>query len=87
MEVFVIILALLVSTAIGAGIGFYVASKWQFYIKIAKKEDYEAKLKELEGVLDQMMSETNEDGEQYRPYDMFPPNIEPEYGLPKPLKR
>lgn len=86
MEVFVILLALGVSTAIGAVIGFYVASKWQFYIKVARKEDYEAKLKDLEAMLDQLMAEPEDKGPEYKPYDMFPPNLDPEYGLPRSMK-
>ena len=86
MEVFIIILALGVSTAIGAGIGFYVASKWQFYLKIAKKEDYEVKVKELEEMLEQLMAEPEDKGPEYKPFDMFPPNLDPEYGLPRSLK-
>ena len=86
MEVFVIILALGVSTAIGAVIGFIVASKWQFYIKVAKKEDYEAKLKDLEAMLADLMNEPEEQSPGYKPYDMFPPNLDPEYGLPRSLK-
>ena len=86
MEVFIILLALGVSTAIGAVIGFVVASKWQFYIKVAKKEDYEAKLKDLEAMLADLMKEPEEQSPGYKPYDMFPPNLDPEYGLPRSLK-
>ena len=86
MEVFVILLALGVSTAIGAVIGFYVASKWQFYIKVARKEDYELKLQELEEMLEKLMTEPEEKGPEYKPFDMFPPNLDPEYGLPRSLK-
>jgi uncharacterized protein YneF (UPF0154 family) len=86
MEVFIILLALGVSTAIGAVIGFYVASKWQFYIKIARKEDYEVKLKELEDMLQNLMGEANDKGPEYKPFDMFPPNLDPEYGLPRSMK-
>ena len=86
MEVFIIILALGVSTAIGAVIGFVVASKWQFYIRIAKKEDYEARVKDLEALILQMMDENEEKGPEYKPFDMFPPNLDPEYGLPRSLK-
>lgn len=86
MEVLIILLALGVSTAIGAVIGFYVASKWQFYIKIAKKDDYEAKLKDLEAMLADLMKEPADQGPNYKPFDMFPPNLDPEYGLPRSLK-
>jgi hypothetical protein len=86
MEVFIILLALGVSTAIGAGVGFYVASKWQFYIKIARKEDYEAKLIELEKIIENMVANAEPEGANYSAYDMFPPNLNPEYGLPRSIK-
>jgi len=87
MEIFIILLALGVSTVTGAGIGFFVATQWQFYLKVSRKEDYEAKLKELERMMEELLAEPKPEPEEYRPYDMFPPNIEPEYGLPKSLKR
>jgi tetrahydromethanopterin S-methyltransferase subunit B len=86
MDIFIILLALLVATAIGAGVGFYVASKWQFYIKVAKKEDYEEKLKELEKIIENMVAGAEPEGPNYNPFDMFPPNLDPEYGLPRSMK-
>jgi hypothetical protein len=86
MEIFIILLALGVSTVIGAGVGFYVASKWQFYIKVTKKEDYEQKLKELEKIIENMVVDSEPEGPNYKPFDMFPPNLDPEYGLPRSLK-
>jgi hypothetical protein len=86
MDIFIILLALGVSTAIGAGVGFYVASTWHFYIKIARKEDYEAKLKELEKIIDNMVVGAEPEGPNYSAFDMFPPNLNPEYGLPRSMK-
>lgn len=86
MEIFIILLALGVSTAVGAGIGFFVATQWQFYLKVSRKEDYEAKLKDLEDMLDKLMVEPEDTSPTYKPYDMFPPNINPEYGLPRSMK-
>jgi hypothetical protein len=87
MDIFIILLALGVSTAIGAGIGFFVATQWQFYLKISRKEDYEVKLQELERMMDTLMAEPKDQSVDYSAYDMFPPNIDPEYGLPKSIKR
>jgi hypothetical protein len=86
MDIFIILLALGVSTVIGAGIGFVVASKWQFYIKVTRKEDYEVKLQELEKIIETMVADAKPDGVNYSAYDMFPPNLDPEYGLPRSLK-
>jgi hypothetical protein len=87
MQIFIILLALGVSTAIGAVIGFYVASRWQFHLKISRKDDYEAKLQELEKIIDNMVADAEVEGPEYNPFDMFPPNISPEYGIPKSIKR
>jgi hypothetical protein len=86
MEIFIILLALGISTVIGAGIGFFVATQWQFYIKVTRKEDYEQKLKELEKIIENMVADAEPEGPSYRPFDMFPPNLDPEYGLPRSMK-
>lgn len=86
MEVLITILSLLVSLFIGAIAGFYVASTLNFQLKISKKEDYEEKLAELEKIIDNMVAESEPDEPKYRPYDMFPPNLDPEYGLPRSMK-
>ena len=87
MAVFIILLALGVSTAVGAGIGFFVATQWQFYLKISRKEDYEAKILALEKMMKDLEVVTEEPKADYTAYDMFPPNLNPEYGLPKSMKR
>jgi L-cystine uptake protein TcyP (sodium:dicarboxylate symporter family) len=88
MQIFIILLALFVSTAIGAVIGFVVASRWQFNLTISRKEDYEQKLAELEKIIDNMVATSEpEPGPEYSAFDMFPPNLDPEYGLPRTLKR
>jgi hypothetical protein len=86
MDIFIIVLALGVATAIGAGVGFYVASQWQFILKVARKEDYEAKLNELEKIIENMVANAEPEGVNYSAYDMFPPNLDPEYGLPRSIK-
>jgi hypothetical protein len=86
MEIFIILLSLAVSTVIGAGVGFYVASKWQFYIKVTRKEDYEIKLQELEKIIETMVANAEPETANYSAYDMFPPNLNPEYGLPRSMK-
>jgi hypothetical protein len=86
MEIFIILLALGVSTVTGAGIGFFVATQWQFYLKISRKEDYEAKLQELEKIIETMVANAEPETANYSAYDMFPPNLNPEYGLPRSMK-
>jgi hypothetical protein len=87
MEIFIILLALGVSTVTGAGIGFFVATQWQFYLKISRKEDYEAKVAALEKIMQDLQSQITADEPNYSAYDMFPPNLDPEFGLPKSVKR
>jgi hypothetical protein len=86
MDIFIILLALGVSTVTGAGIGFFVATQWQFYLKISRKEDYEVKLQELEKIIENLVAASVSDEPAYKPFDMFPPNLDPEYGLPRSLK-
>jgi hypothetical protein len=89
MEVFIILLALFVSTAIGAGIGFFIATQWQFHLTVSRKDNYEAKVAELEKLISDLETQILVAGEEnpYSAHEMFPPNIDLEYGLPKSLKR
>jgi hypothetical protein len=87
MEVLIILLALGVSTAIGAVIGFFIATQWQFHLKVSRKEDYEAKVAALEKIMQDLQSQITADEPNYSAYDMFPPNLDPEFGLPKSVKR
>ena len=89
MDIFIILLALFVSTAIGAGIGFFVATQWQFHLTVSRKDNYEAKVAELEKLISDLETQILVAGEEnpYSAHEMFPPNIDLEYGLPKSLKR
>ena len=62
--------------------GFFVASKLQVITKIAKKEDYEEKIKQLETMLETLQKPEEMD---FSPGEMFPPGVSPEFGLPKKL--
>ena len=65
--------------------GFFVASRFNVYTKISKKEDYEEKIKALEQMIDQMNQPIEEEKINYNPGEMFPPGVMPEYGLPRKL--
>lgn len=65
--------------------GFAVATRFNVYTKISKKEDYEEKIKALEQMIDQMNQPIEEEKINYNPGEMFPPGVMPEYGLPRKL--
>lgn len=65
--------------------GFFVASRFNIYTKVSKKEDYEEKIKALEQMIDQMNQPIEEEKIDYNPGEMFPPGVMPEYGLPRKL--
>lgn len=79
---------------LGAFIGGAVASYWGIYLKISKKEDYEAKVKELDRMIDQWNEKVNEvegDNEEplnkkIRPFELFPEDLQRDFGLPRELK-
>lgn len=65
--------------------GFFVATRYNVYTKITKKEDYEEKVKALEQMIDQMNQPVAEERPVYNPGEMFPPGVSPEFGLPRKL--
>jgi hypothetical protein len=70
----------------GTFIGGLVASRLGIYLRISKKEDYEAKVKQLEQMLEtlQKPEDLNLD---LQPSELFPPGVSPEYGLPRKLTK
>ena len=92
MEVFIIVLALLVSLFIGGVLGFAVASLFEFDLMITRKADYdlliadyEKKVEELQNMMNTITEESKDS--EYSAYDMFPPNLDPEFGIPRSVKR
>ena len=73
-----------IALLIGFLFGVLFAGIFKIDIKISKKEDYEKKLKELNEVMKGF------DGEKesvvYRKEDLFPADINRDYGVPKDLK-
>ena len=62
--------------------GFILSGIFKIHIKITRKEDYEAKTKELEALIESFSKEKVE----FRPQDLFPADINKDYGIPKDLK-
>jgi hypothetical protein len=65
-------------------LGCFVAAKFQIFIKFAKKEDYEEKVKQLEDMIETMQKPAELD---LKPSELFPPGVSPEYGLPRKLTK
>lgn len=64
--------------------GFFVAGIFKIDVKISKKEDYEKKLKELNEVIKGFESE--KEPVTYRKEELFPADLNKDYGIPKDLK-
>lgn len=84
-QVFAIVLSLILLFSFGFLIGMLFASKFNLYLKITKKEDYEEKIAALETMLEQIQH-PEEEKINYNPGEMFPPGVSPEFGLPRKLK-
>lgn len=72
--------------------GFFVATKFSVYTKISKKEDYEAKVKELDRMMNEFNEKVNEmetpeePTKKIRPFELFPEDLNRDFGLPRELK-
>jgi hypothetical protein len=62
--------------------GFILSGLFKIDVKISKKQDYEAKLKELNGLIESFGKEKVE----YPKSDLFPADLNKDYGIPKDLK-
>lgn len=89
-----IILAAAISISIFSFfVGFMLAGLFKIDIKISKKEEYEAKIKTFEALIEDLqhkLTEAETDVElpkekKYHPLDMFPANLGRDYGLPRSL--
>lgn len=62
--------------------GFILAGIFKIDVKISKKVDYEAKVKELNDLIESFSKEKVE----YPKSELFPADINKDYGIPKDLK-
>jgi hypothetical protein len=73
-------------------VGFAVATRLSIVTKVSKKEDYESKIKELDRMMDEFNSRINEETEEeplkqkIRPFELFPEDLQRDFGLPRELK-
>jgi hypothetical protein len=68
----------------GILLGGLIAAKYQIFLKVSKKEDYEEKVKQLEQMIETMQKPEELD---LKPSELFPPGVSPEYGLPRKLTK
>ena len=74
--------------------GFFFATRFSVVTKVSRKEDYEAKVKELDRMMDEFNSRMNEVEEtveeplnkKIRPFELFPEDLQRDFGLPRELK-
>jgi hypothetical protein len=73
-------------------VGFFFATRFSVVTKVSKKEDYEAKIKELDRMMDEFNSRINEEtieeplNQKIRPFELFPEDLQRDFGLPRELK-
>lgn len=62
--------------------GFILSGIFKIEVKFSKKEDYEKKVKELNGLIASFSQEKVE----YPKSELFPVDLNKDYGIPKDLK-
>jgi len=62
--------------------GFILSGIFKIDVKFSKKEDYDKKLKEL----NELIASFKDEKVQYQKSDLFPADINKDYGIPKDLK-
>ena len=73
-------------------VGFFFATRFSVVTKVSRKEDYEAKVKELDRMMDEFNNRINEETEEeplkqkIRPFELFPEDLQRDFGLPRELK-
>jgi hypothetical protein len=73
--------------------GFAVATRYSVVTRVSKKEDYELKIQELDRMMDEWNQKVNEieetteePGKKIRPFELFPEDLNRDFGLPRELK-
>jgi hypothetical protein len=74
----------------GILLGGFLASRFEIFVKFSKKEDYEAKVKELDRMMEEWKKKVSENDEtmsdKIKPFELFPEDIKRDFGLPRELK-
>jgi cell shape-determining protein MreC len=72
--------------------GFFVATRYSVVTRVSRKEDYELKIQELDRMMDEWNEKVNEvetpeePGKKIRPFELFPEDLNRDFGLPRELK-
>ena len=74
----------------GILLGGFLASRFEIFVKFSKRQDYEAKVKELDRMMDEWKKKVTENEEtmsdKIKPFELFPEDIKRDFGLPRELK-
>jgi hypothetical protein len=69
-----------------------VATRYSVVTRVSRKEDYELKIQELDRMMDEWNEKVNEvetleePGKKIRPFELFPEDLQRDFGLPRELK-
>lgn len=90
MEAAILIAAAIAISVFSFLVGLFVSATFDLTVRVSHKEDYEEKVKQFEGLIEDLEeklkeAETQEEGKKYHPLDMFPANLPRDYGLPRSL--
>jgi hypothetical protein len=72
--------------------GFAMATRYSVVTRVSRKEDYELKIQELDRMMDEWNEKVNEaeiveePGKKIRPFELFPEDLQRDFGLPRELK-
>lgn len=91
MEFTILLAAALAIAVFFLLIGMFISATFDLTMHVSKKEDYEAKVKQFEGLiadLEEKLEDAQKDISEnlYNPNELFPPNVYKDYGIPKKLK-
>ena len=73
----------------GILLGGFIAAKFEIFVKVSKKQDYEEKVKELDRMMEDWKKKMNTEeamSDKIKPFELFPEDIKRDFGLPRELK-
>ena len=73
----------------GIFLGGLIASRFGFFLKISKREDYEQKVKELDRMMEEWKEKVNTTetmSDKIKPFELFPEDIKRDFGLSREIK-
>lgn len=91
MEITILFAAAIAIAVFSFLVGLFVSATLDLTIRVSHKEDYEAKVKQFESLiqdLEEKLTEQNLEApaNPYHANDLFPPDLGRDFGIPKELK-